>query len=250
MGYFHSAKNNIPISLIVLHGGPGMDHQYLVKGLAFIKKDRQLIFYDQIGCGENSTDSEVSLDDCIQQLQEQIKRVNGEYGLIAHSWGAILVYELVKRGLHKNLKEVIFINPTPLTRQEWNQAFESFFKKIDPNVISKILAIADPLEQVRAALPFYLADPENASKIYIQNYNPDVGSRRLMKDLENYDYRDVIQKLPFRTIWITGEKDLFVQFTPHQSVRKFIIENAGHYVFYEKPEEFEKIMLDFFKGIF
>ena len=43
--------------LLVLHGGPGDTHNYLLD-LAKIadKYDRQVIFYDQIGCGKSMTD--------------------------------------------------------------------------------------------------------------------------------------------------------------------------------------------------
>ena len=38
--------------ILVVHGGPGFDHTYLVEPLAFLTDRRTLVFYDQPGCGQ------------------------------------------------------------------------------------------------------------------------------------------------------------------------------------------------------
>src|SRR5438876_1203901 len=40
------------IPLLLLHGGPGAGHDYL-EPLAALAADRQLVFYDQLGCGRS-----------------------------------------------------------------------------------------------------------------------------------------------------------------------------------------------------
>jgi proline iminopeptidase len=42
--------------LLVLHGGPGADHAYLLPQMLELSKDFELVFYDQRGGGRSKTD--------------------------------------------------------------------------------------------------------------------------------------------------------------------------------------------------
>ena len=48
------------LPLIVLHGGPGLDHSYLLPGLEVLAENRQLIFYDQRATGRSVLDADSS----------------------------------------------------------------------------------------------------------------------------------------------------------------------------------------------
>jgi len=80
--------------LIVVHGGPGLDYEYL-KSLKDLSNDYRVIFYDQRGTGlsprveEKFLTIEQNLDDLhsIVQYFSNGKKVK----LIGHSWGATLV---------------------------------------------------------------------------------------------------------------------------------------------------------------
>jgi proline-specific peptidase len=48
------------LSLLLLHGGPGAGHAYL-EPLAALAADRQLVFYDQLGCGRSDQPDDRSL---------------------------------------------------------------------------------------------------------------------------------------------------------------------------------------------
>ncbi|MDR1335170.1 MAG: alpha/beta hydrolase [Holosporaceae bacterium] len=45
--------------IIIIHGGPGLDHSYLLPQMLELAKDHELIFYDQRGSGK-SFDAEIS----------------------------------------------------------------------------------------------------------------------------------------------------------------------------------------------
>src|SRR6476620_1813380 len=86
------AKDSTP--LIVVHGGPGLDYEYL-KPLQQLSNDYQVIFYDQRGTGLSPrVDTkfltiEQNLDD-LHSIVEHFS--NGKkVKLIGHSWGATLV---------------------------------------------------------------------------------------------------------------------------------------------------------------
>jgi proline-specific peptidase len=48
------------IPLLLLHGGPGAGHDYL-EPLEALAADRQIVFYDQLGCGRSDQPDDRSL---------------------------------------------------------------------------------------------------------------------------------------------------------------------------------------------
>ncbi|GAC1337080.1 MAG: proline iminopeptidase-family hydrolase [Candidatus Dormibacteria bacterium] len=49
------------VPLVMLHGGPGVPHDYLEPLEALADDGRQVVFYDQLGCGESDHPSDPSL---------------------------------------------------------------------------------------------------------------------------------------------------------------------------------------------
>jgi proline iminopeptidase len=116
--------------LIVVHGGPGLDYQYL-KPLKELSNDYRVIFYDQRGTGlsprvdKNFITIEQNLDDLnsIVQHFSNGKKVK----LIGHSWGATLVVgylskhpEMVSQAV---IVEPFILYPGPPVK-EWVEKFK------------------------------------------------------------------------------------------------------------------------------
>jgi proline iminopeptidase len=91
-------KNNLPV--IVVHGGPGGDSNYLY-GLSELSKSYYVIFYDQRGTGlsprmpKENLNLESSLNDL--NLFVEHYRKGKKIKLIGHSWGAMLVIGYLSR---------------------------------------------------------------------------------------------------------------------------------------------------------
>lgn len=82
--------------LLVLHGGPGGAHNYLL-GLAELASGRQVIFYDQLGCGLSDHPNDDTLW-TINLFLEELTTVRRELSidkihLFGHSWGGMLAIE-------------------------------------------------------------------------------------------------------------------------------------------------------------
>lgn len=79
--------------LIVVHGGPGYPHDYL-QPLDSLSDQRQIVFYDQLGCGKSDkpTDKKLwTVQRFIEELAEVVKSLKfQQYCLLGHSWGASL----------------------------------------------------------------------------------------------------------------------------------------------------------------
>lgn len=82
--------------LLLLHGGPGAGHNYLLSMKA-LADERPVIFYDQLGCGRSDAPENDSLY-TIPRSVEEVDAVRRALGLdrivlFGSSWGAILAIE-------------------------------------------------------------------------------------------------------------------------------------------------------------
>ena len=84
------------IPLLLLHGGPGAGHDYLepLQGLA---RDREVIFFDQLGCGRSDQPADRSLWR-IERFVREVDTVRTALGLdrihlLGQSWGGWLGIE-------------------------------------------------------------------------------------------------------------------------------------------------------------
>jgi proline-specific peptidase len=94
--------------LLVLHGGPGLPHDYLQPLSALSEAGQPVVFYDQLGCGRSNRPDDPELW-TIDLFIEEIDVVRNALGLssvkvLGHSWGGSLAleYSLTKpAGLEK-----------------------------------------------------------------------------------------------------------------------------------------------------
>jgi proline-specific peptidase len=80
--------------LLVVHGGPGVPHDYL-EPLAALADERPVVFYDQLGCGNSERPQDRSLW-TTERAVEELAAVHSTFGcermhLLGQSWGATLI---------------------------------------------------------------------------------------------------------------------------------------------------------------
>ena len=96
--------------ILTLHGGPGAGHNYLMP-LQALAADRQVIFYDQLGCGKaDSPPAEATYT--IQRAVDEVDAVRKALGLekiilFGHSWGSMLAIEYLCQGRGKGVEKLI-----------------------------------------------------------------------------------------------------------------------------------------------
>ncbi|SNR89031.1 proline iminopeptidase-family hydrolase [Actinomadura mexicana] len=82
--------------VVCLHGGPGLPHSYL-EPLARLGADREVIFYDQAGCGESgrrSPEPSWSIPYFVEELRGVVAALGlEEFHLFGNSWGGWLALE-------------------------------------------------------------------------------------------------------------------------------------------------------------
>ncbi|KAJ7442763.1 proline iminopeptidase [Mycena galericulata] len=99
------------VPLVILHGGPGISHDYLISIADLASASRAVIFYDQLGNGQSTRlpsreDSFWSIDLFIAELENLLAffEIADCFDLLGHSWGGMLASEFIMRrqpgGIH------------------------------------------------------------------------------------------------------------------------------------------------------
>ena len=121
--------------LLVLHGGPGAHHDYLLPQMLALAEKYELVFYDQRGGGRSNTEdrSPIGWQTHASDLALVARELVGEpLSIIGYSWGGLLAVlysvEAFERGGEAGPlpSRLVLIDPAPVTRP-LRARFESNF---------------------------------------------------------------------------------------------------------------------------
>ena len=267
--YCKSIGTGIP--LVILHGGPGLDHSYFLPQMEKLADTYELIFFDQRGCGKSSARLD-SAAMTLDALVEDIDRVRDAYNLntmnlMGHSWGALLaMFYAIKHG--DRLNSLILVNSTPPTSELRSAAFK---------IIEQRTSREDSLAQ--AALvrtpEFKRRDPAAMQKYFrllfrgtfrnhsmadelTLTFGPDYGARsRLMQylakdpQLQSYDLLGRLATITCPVLIVGSDFDLSppgANEAIHSHIegsRYVLMKNCGHFPFIEAPAQFFPLIRDF-----
>lgn len=105
--------------LLVIHGGPGVPHQYLDNLAALASPVQRVIFYDQLGCGFSDQPDDPErwhlsrFVNEISMVRDTLKL--DEVILLGQSWGGMLSIEYATQA-PRGLKGMILSNTSPSAR--------------------------------------------------------------------------------------------------------------------------------------
>lgn len=140
---------------VVLHGGPGAHHDYLLPGFDRLAVDRTLVYYDQRGGGRSAVEREVPLGwrEQVADL-EALRQLWGRerLTLAGYSWGGLLalLYAIEHPG---RVDRLALVSPAPA----WRSARDQFERRLAarnsaPEVIAAKAAVqAGGLRELDAA---------------------------------------------------------------------------------------------------
>ncbi len=121
--------------VVVLHGGPGADHEYLRPGFDALARGRELLYYDQRGGGRSPVPREVPVG--WQEQVADIEALRELWGLdrltlAGYSWGGLLALLYALQHRHR-VERLALISPAPAwraARERFEQAFAQ--RNLDP----------------------------------------------------------------------------------------------------------------------
>ena len=124
--YHETSGEGRPI--ILLHGGPGLDHTYLFPQMGVLSKKYQLITYDQRGSGKSLNtelnDKAINTSVFVEDLESLRKKLGLEkFILMGHSWGGRLAMDYAIRH-PEHVESLILIGSAPASKKEF-ELFDS-----------------------------------------------------------------------------------------------------------------------------
>ncbi|HMI56625.1 MAG TPA: alpha/beta fold hydrolase, partial [Gemmatimonadaceae bacterium] len=251
-------RPNAP-KLLVLHGGPGADHLYLLPQMLHLGEKHDLLFYDQRGGGRSKTDARIPIT--WETHVEDLGAVVEEFALdplsiVGYSWGAMLtlLYVIEQRG-NPHLRapdRLALINPAPLTR-EYRRQFEAEFARrqqapeiarMRDELAASGLRAKDPEAHRQRAFELgvagYFSDPRNAKDLtpfrvvgrIQQSVWESLGDFNLIRDMKGI-------KIP--SIVITGRDDPIPLASSSEAASALgtnlvVLDECGHVPYVEQPE--------------
>lgn len=165
--------------IIVVHGGPGLDHDYLRPGLDALGQRNTLVYYDQRGTGRSSaplTAEAINIDAFIEDIDAL--RETLEYDrvtILGHSFGALIAMEYAARRPNST-RALILMNPV-----EPGARFAA--ATAERQAAGRTPEDAAEMESLRASEGFAARDPGTLSQVY------RVAFRSLLRE------RDAIERL-------------------------------------------------------
>lgn len=131
--------------LVVLHGGPGIPHDYTLRIAGIAAQGRAVVHYDQLGCGRSTHLPEKGADfwDVQLFLDELDNLLNGlgiasSYAVLGQSWGGMLGAEHAVRR-PTGLRSLVIAN-SPASMELWLSEANRLREDLPADVQSTLLA--------------------------------------------------------------------------------------------------------------
>lgn len=136
--------NNPKIKLLLLNGGPGATHEYFECMESFLPAEGiELIYYDQLGCGNSDNPKDTSMWDLsryveeVEQVRQALHLDKDNFYLLGHSWGGILAAQYALK-YQQHLKGLIISNMMMSCPAYGKYAEDVLAKQFDPKVLARI----------------------------------------------------------------------------------------------------------------
>jgi proline iminopeptidase len=144
--YFREIGNGPP--LVILHGGPDFNHNYLLPDLDRLSSAFHLIYYDQRGRGKSSrgvAPEAVDINSEVHDLDRLRQYFGlGEIAVLGHSWGCVLAMEYAT--CHSDrVSHLILLNTAPASHADLLH-FRQQRQAAEATSLAKMRAIANTRE--------------------------------------------------------------------------------------------------------
>lgn len=254
--------------LLVLHGGPGAHHDYLLPQMLELARDHELVFYDQRGGGRSKVDARdpitwrTHVEDLVRVVTEL---TGGARSIIGYSWGGLLaMLHLIAVANDETQRptRLVLIDPAPTTRQ-YRSRFEAEFARRQASP-----AIAGFREEL-AASGLRERDPEHhrqrAFELSVAGYFADPAVARdltpfrvmgrvqqsVWESLGDFDVTPGLAAVtPPPTLVLHGREDPIPLESSEAAARALgarlvVIEDSGHVPYVEQPTVLFSAIRDF-----
>lgn len=255
--------------LLLLHGGPGAGHEYLLPQMLELAKDHRLVLYDQRGGGRSRHDDD-RLPITWQGQVADVALVAAERGvtpldLVGYSWGGLLalLYAIESHAARTSPPpaRLTLIDPAPVTRA-YRDAFEAEFarRQAGPDVAALRAELAasglkesDPDAYRQRAFELsvagYFADPRRAHDLTPFRVTGRV-QQSTWASLGDFDLLPALRDLRVPAFVVHGRQDPIPLASSEQvaevlGAKLLVLDDCGHVPYVERPAELFPSLLAF-----
>lgn len=247
--------------LLVLHGGPGAHHDYLLPQMLHLAKRYNVIFYDQRGGGQSKSDPReaITWQTHVADLDAVVRELDiSPLSVVGYSFGGMLalLYHLEARAnpALSQPSRMVLIDPAPVTR-EYRRQFEEEFGRRQNG--SEVKAMRDELatsglresnpEEYRQktfelAVAGYFADPKKS-----RDLTPFRVTGRVQQQVwdslgQEYDLLRDLSPPGFPVLFVHGRDDPIpaassIEAATAMGAELVLLDDCGHVPYVEQPGE-------------
>ncbi len=245
--------------LLLLHGGPGAHHDYMLPQFLRLATDYQLYFYDQRGGGRSreTGEAEVGWQHHVDDLAHVVRELSLEpLTIIGYSWGGLLAL-LYALQAHRDARypaprRMVLVDPAPLSRP-FREAFEDEFarrqrseaiRELREDLQQSGMRDRDPeawrQKQFELGVAPYFTRPEAATDLTPFRVTARV-QQSVWNSLGDYDLIPDLAVLHLPAFFIHGRHDPIPIESTEQGAsamraRLLVLEGSGHVPYVEQPD--------------
>ena len=245
--------------LLILHGGPGAHHDYLLPQMLHLARRYNVILYDQRGGGKSKSDNMQPLgwQTHVADLHAVILELGvNPLSLIGYSFGGMytLLYclEAKENEAMPKPSRLVLIDPAPL-RMEYRKQFEEEFsrrqngmeiKRMKEELAASGLRESDPAayrqKTFELAVAAYFADPAKARDLTPFRVSGRVQTQVWESLGSDYDLLARLEPMGFPTLFVHGRDDPIpaassIEGAKAMGAELVLLDDCGHVPYVEQP---------------
>ena len=270
--WFNRVGGGAGLPLLAVHGGPGLPHGYLTS-LKRLADEREVIFWDQLGCGKSECPSDVQLWTMRRSVAEMDAVVRGlglnRFHIFGNSWGGMLAQQYVLDTTSATASLIIsnstasipeFSDNVARLKSELDAATQS---AIDSHEAAGTTHAAEYQAAIRTWNETYLCRnrpwPEEledafrhmGAEIFETMFGPS--DFRIVGTIRNWDVVDRLAEITVPTLLLAGKYDECSPEHMREMHRRIagsrfeFFESSSHLPFVEEPHRFDAVMREFLR---
>jgi proline iminopeptidase len=268
--WFKRVGGGTGLPLLAVHGGPGLPHNYITS-LERLADEREVIFWDQLGCGKSECPADEKLWTMERSVAEMDAVVQGlglnGFHIFGNSWGGMLAMQYaldiapaaaslvisnsiasipqfsqmvarLKSGLEPATQSAIDRHEAAGTTS--SAEYQAAIRTWNETYLCRLFPWPDELEE---------AFRNMGTEIFGTMFGPS--DFRIVGTVRSWDVFDRLAEITLPTLLIAGRFDQCVPehaWEMHQRIggsRFALFESSSHMPFIEEPDRFDQVMRDF-----
>jgi len=268
--WFKRVGGGAGVPLLTVHGGPGMPHNY-ISSLQRLADEREVIFWDQLGCGKSERPPNTGLwtmERAVAEMDAVVKALGlNRFHVFGNSWGGMLAQQYALDVASGAVS--LIISNSFASIPEFSKMVARLKSELDPATQSAIdrheAAGTINSPEYRAAIrtwnethmcrvrpwPTELEDGfrNMNTEIYGTMFGPS--NFHIVGTIRDWDVFDRLAEIALPTLVVAGRFDECVpehMWEMHRRIpdsRFELFESSAHMPFIEEPDRFDRVMRDF-----